>query len=41
MNQHSNFTGSNGVALLQIFLTSKNKENEQFLQELVSDCFNN
>jgi hypothetical protein len=38
-NQHNNFTSKNGVALLQIFLTSKNKTNEMLLKELVSDCF--
>ena len=39
-SQHNNFTSKNGVALLQIFLTSKTKINEILLKELVSDCFN-
>ena len=38
-NQHSIFTGSNGVGLLKDFLISKNKENEMHLQQLVSSCF--
>ena len=37
-NQHSNFTGSNAVHSLEIFL-AKNKSVESNLHELVSDCF--
>ena len=38
-NQHYNFTQSNGVALLKLFLTSKFPINEDLLKKLCDPCF--
>ena len=38
-NQHYNFTQSNGVAILSMFLTSQCPENEEYVKELCDECF--
>lgn len=37
--QHKNFTSSNGVALLKMFLTSKYPINEDFMVQLINKQF--
>lgn len=39
MTQHFNFTQSNGVALLRMFLISKFPINEDYLKELIDPAF--
>lgn len=39
MTQHFNFTQSNGVALLRLFLISKFPINEDYLRELIDPVF--
>lgn len=37
--QHQNFTSSNGVALLKMFLTSKYPINEEYMHQLINKQF--